>query len=73
MTTTGCRLHEVERVVGQTDGRGERAKSGATTFQNLMATVYTVLGIDPKATLPDFDGRPTHLLDDPQPIQELHG
>ncbi len=61
------------QVVGETDGRGERAKSGATTFQNLMATVYTVLGIDPNAALPDFGGRPTHLLDDPRPIKELFG
>jgi hypothetical protein len=30
-----------------------------------------VLGIDPHATLPDFTGRPPHLLDDPPPIREL--
>jgi len=60
------------QVVGETDGRGERAKAGAMSFQNLMATVYTVLGIDPNATLPDFGGRPTHLLDDHYPIKELH-
>ncbi len=63
---------KVGRVVGETDGRGERAKSGVTTFQSLMATVYTVLGIDPAGSLPDFGGRPTHLLDDPHPIKELH-
>ena len=64
---------KVGGVVGETDARGERAKSGATTFQNLMATVYTVLGIDPNASLPDFGGRPTHLLDDHRPIKELIG
>ena len=37
------------------------------------ATVYTVLGIDPNTTLPDFGGRPTHLLDDHYPIKELIG
>ena len=63
---------KVGQVVGETDRRGERAKSGAMSFQNLMATVYTVLGINPNATLPDFGGRPTHLLDDHYPIKELH-
>ena len=64
---------KVGQVVGETDGRGERAKSGVTTFQSLMATVYTVLGIDPAGSLPDFGGRPTHLLEDPRPIKELFG
>ena len=64
---------KVGQVVGETDRRGERAKSGSLTFQNLMATVYGVLGIDPKATLPDFGGRPTYLLDDPVPIAGLLG
>ena len=61
------------QAIGETDGRGERAKTGATTFQNLMATVYHVLGIDPGATLPDFTGRPQYLLDDPQSVKELVG
>jgi len=58
-------------VVGETDSRGERAKTGATTFQNVIATIYTILGIDPKATLSDFTGRPQFLLDDTKPIKEL--
>ena len=58
-------------VVGETDSRGERARTGATTFQNVIATIYTVLGIDPKATLSDFTGRPQFLLDDSKPIKEL--
>ncbi|MBX9582808.1 MAG: DUF1501 domain-containing protein [Gemmataceae bacterium] len=61
------------QVVGETDSRGERSKSGAITFQNLMATTYHVLGVDPGATLPDFTGRPQYLLDDPQPVRELVG
>lgn len=58
-------------VIGETDSRGERAKTGATTFQNIFATIYTVLGIDPKATLSDFTGRSQFLLDDSKPIKEL--
>ncbi|MBM3982306.1 MAG: DUF1501 domain-containing protein [Planctomycetes bacterium] len=61
------------QVIGETDGRGERAKSGATNFQNVVATIYHVLGIDPAATIPDFTGRPQFLLDEPKPIKELMG
>jgi hypothetical protein len=59
------------QVVGATDGRAERSKSGAITWQNVMATVYGVLGIDPTTTLTDFGGRPQALLDDRAPIREL--
>ena len=41
------------------------------TPANVLATLYRFLGIDPKATLPDFTGRPMYLLDDPEPISEL--
>jgi Protein of unknown function (DUF1501) len=59
------------QVIGATDARGERATRGETTFQNLIATIYTVLGIDPATTLPDFTGRPQFLLDDPKPVANL--
>jgi hypothetical protein len=58
-------------VVGETDTRGERATRGATNFQNVMATIYRVLGIDLTTTLPDFTGRPQYLLDDTTPIKDL--
>jgi hypothetical protein len=53
------------------DTRGERAKSGATSFQNVVATIYSVLGIDLNTALPDFTGRPQYILDDNKPIKEL--
>jgi hypothetical protein len=59
------------QVIGETDSRAEKSKSGRVTFQNILATIYHVLGIDPHATLPDFTGRPQYLLDDPTPIREL--
>jgi hypothetical protein len=59
------------QVVGETDGRAERAKSGNVGFQNIVATIYHVLGIDTKVQLPDFNGRPQNLLDDREPIAEL--
>jgi hypothetical protein len=61
------------QAIGATDARAERAKSGNVSFQNVLATIYTHLGIDPKATLPDFTGRPQYLLDDAAPIRELLG
>ena len=59
------------QVVGETDGRAERSKSGTITWQNVMATIYGVLGVDPAAALTDFGGRPQALLDDRAPIREL--
>ena len=35
------------QVIGATDSRAERARSGNITFQNILATIYHVLGIDP--------------------------
>jgi uncharacterized protein (DUF1501 family) len=59
------------QVIGETDSRAERAKSGDMSFQNFMSTIYHVLGVDPRQTLPDFNGRPQFLLDDRRVIREL--
>jgi hypothetical protein len=61
------------QVVGQTDSRGQRPRSRAVGAQNVLGTVYHVLGIDPKQKLLDFAGRPVQLLDDGEPIRELVG
>jgi hypothetical protein len=61
------------QVVGETDSRAERSTSGSISFQNVLATIYRVLGVDPSLKLPDFHGRPQYILDDPQPIRELVG
>jgi uncharacterized protein (DUF1501 family) len=61
------------QVAGQTDGRAERAKHVPFTAQNVMATLYHVLGIDPGMKVDDFSGRPMYLLDDREPIKELVG
>jgi hypothetical protein len=61
------------QVIGETDSRAERATTRETTFQNIVATIYHVLGVDPETKLPDFNGRPQYLLDDPRPIAELVG
>jgi Protein of unknown function (DUF1501) len=59
------------RVVGETDRYADRAKGKPFTPQNLMATLYHLLGIDPAATLLDHTGRPQYLLDDREQISEL--
>jgi uncharacterized protein (DUF1501 family) len=64
---------KVGQVVGRTDARAERSVSGTMTFQNVVGTIYHVLGINANATLPDFSGRPTFLLDHGRPIPELVG
>jgi hypothetical protein len=61
------------QVIGETDSRAERAKTGDIGFQNVMATIYKVMGVDPFIKLPDFNGRPQHILADREPISELLG
>lgn len=53
------------RLTGRTlDQRHDR-------FQNIMATIYHTLGINVDIKLPNFNGRPQHLLDEREPIREL--
>ena len=61
------------QVIGETDARAERAVTGATNFQNIMATIYRVLGVDTKEMIADFNGRPQHILTDREPIRALLG
>lgn len=61
------------QVIGETDSRAERPKTRGLRPQNVIATIYHALGIDPKLQVPDFSGRPTALLDDVEPISELVG
>ncbi|HVK14689.1 MAG TPA: DUF1501 domain-containing protein [Gemmataceae bacterium] len=58
-------------LVGSTDKLGQRPKDRAVTPSNIHATIYDVLGIDPKLQLLDPTGRPVNVLDDPTPIREL--
>jgi uncharacterized protein (DUF1501 family) len=60
------------QVIGATDRAGGRVVSRAVQFQDIFATLYHVLGIDPSATtLTDPNGRPQHLLERGQPLREL--
>ena len=48
-----------------------RSHTKAVTPSHLHATIYQVLGIDPKLHLLAPSGRPVAVLDDPTPITEL--
>ncbi|MDB5339939.1 MAG: hypothetical protein JWN70_5558 [Planctomycetaceae bacterium] len=59
------------KVVGETDARAERARFRPIGTQDVLATLYHVLGIDLNRTLTDHNGRPQFLLDQGKPIAEL--
>jgi hypothetical protein len=59
------------QVVGATDPRGERPQGKPYTPQNVLATLYHVLGIDPETTINDHQGRPVYLLDDREKVAEV--
>jgi hypothetical protein len=60
------------QLIGRTDAQGQRPVNKAYTPQNVFATLYRHLGIDPDlSTYQDPSGRPIHLLEDSAPIEEL--
>lgn len=58
-------------VVGATDRNGYTAVERVLSPENFVSTVYSKLGIDPGKVLYTPQGRPTHLVSDPTPINEL--
>jgi uncharacterized protein (DUF1501 family) len=60
------------QIVGATDRYGNRPIARPVHYQDVFATLYQTLGIDPVATtLQDPNGRPQHLLDRGAPIREV--
>jgi hypothetical protein len=59
------------QVVGSTDAKGHRPLTRPVGPENIHATIYKLLGIDPTLKLFDHTGRPTPILNDPTPIAEL--
>jgi hypothetical protein len=59
------------QVIGATNRLGEVPKDRPVHFQNVFATLYHNLGIDPATTVPDRGGRPMRLLDITEPIAEV--
>ena len=49
------------QIVGSSDATGESPRDRPVTPTDLAATIYTLLGIDPLATLTTDDGRPVQI------------
>jgi len=49
------------RVVGSSDARGEAVKDRPVYPCDLIASMYQLLGIDPRAAIPHPSGKPVHL------------
>jgi uncharacterized protein (DUF1501 family) len=58
-------------IVGSTDAKGMQPISRPLRPDHIHATIYKSLGIDPTLHLLDLSGRPTPVLEDPSPIEEL--
>jgi uncharacterized protein (DUF1501 family) len=59
------------QVIGDTGPIGERSRSRPYTAQNVLATIYRHLGIDPAVQIQTADGQTAPLLDERQVIEEL--
>jgi hypothetical protein len=59
------------QVIGATDKQAAYPKDRPVTFQEVFATLYHNLGIDPGAHVYDRSGRPMYLLDQQLPILEV--
>jgi hypothetical protein len=59
------------QVVGQSSAKGEMPLDGPFGAQDLLATVYHVLGIDQTLQFTNTSGRPMPLVTDGRPIREL--
>jgi hypothetical protein len=59
------------QVVGATNERGEHPTDRPLTPPDILATMYHVLGIDPKEEFPNHEGRPIAILRTGEPIREL--
>jgi hypothetical protein len=62
----------VGQVIGSTDSTASTAKDHPVHYQDVLATVYRNLGIDPHAMVQDVAGRPVPILPgSAQPIPQL--
>jgi hypothetical protein len=58
-------------VHGETDADGDRVVKDKTSVPDLLATIATVLGLDPGDTVVSPVGRPISLTDDGVPVKAL--
>jgi len=59
------------QVVGESADKLDVPKSNPVSPQDMMATIFHVLGIDRKLQFVNPAGRPTYMIEDGEPIAEL--
>lgn len=60
------------QVVGATNSKAEYPTERPYSPQDLLATIYRHLGIDPSSSFTDLQGRPIPILGSGEPIRELY-
>jgi hypothetical protein len=60
------------QIIGSTNAKGEHPKDRPLSPNDLWATMYKHLGIDPERTFPDHSGRPMPVLPDGEVIKDLY-
>jgi hypothetical protein len=60
-------------IYGETDKDAAYAVSNVVSPEDLAATIYRALGIDPAARIPDQQGRPHSIVSGGKPIRALLG
>lgn len=58
---------------GESDKDGAYPATEPLAPERLAATIYHALGIDPEVRLPDSQGRPVPIIDDPRALVDLFG
>jgi uncharacterized protein (DUF1501 family) len=62
---------QMGQVVGESAAKVDVPKTAPINPQDLMATVFHVLGIDTKSQFINQAGRPVYMVEDGKPIEEL--
>ena len=60
-------------VYGSSDKDGQYPTEHKTSPEDLAATIYHAMGIDPKMMIEMSDGRPIPLVGEGEPIREIFG
>jgi hypothetical protein len=59
------------QVIGESAEKVDVPKTTPITPQDLMATIFQVLGMEPRLQFTNQSGRPTYMIENGKPIEEL--
>lgn len=62
---------KVGQIVGSSNDKAETPQDLPYRPENILATIYRHLGIDPQLTFNDFSGRPRYILENRTLVKEL--